>query len=210
MTEGKWRVDFPPVSKSDRSVILSSESGPGRKLNLGCGRDIRSKEEGWVNLDLVGLPGVDVVHDIFDVPYPFDDGSFDHILASHVLEHIPDRLGDEDGLLRVMDELHRILAPGGVLHVKVPHYRLEPEVYFSNPTHYRLISPLTFAGYLGVDGTCIQYHTDARFRHMVTRENRKTRLFGDRINSWHLKKYLGMENLPGLAKPYELEIFLQK
>jgi hypothetical protein len=32
-----------------------------KRLNLGCGRDVRPN---WVNLDRVSLPGVDVVHDI--------------------------------------------------------------------------------------------------------------------------------------------------
>jgi SAM-dependent methyltransferase len=41
------------------------------------------------------------------------DGSFDFIFLSHVLEHIED-----DG--RAMAELHRVLAPGGLVFVEVP------------------------------------------------------------------------------------------
>jgi len=44
---------------------------------------------------------------------PFEDGSFDRIIASEVMEHIPD---DE----AAMRELHRILKPGGVVAVTVP------------------------------------------------------------------------------------------
>ena len=44
---------------------------------------------------------------------PFADGSFDRIIASEVLEHVPDDLG-------VMAELHRVLAPGGRLAATVP------------------------------------------------------------------------------------------
>jgi SAM-dependent methyltransferase len=44
---------------------------------------------------------------------PFADGSFDRIIASEVLEHVPDDLG-------VMTELHRVLAPGGRLAATVP------------------------------------------------------------------------------------------
>ncbi len=44
---------------------------------------------------------------------PFDDGAFDRIIASEVLEHVADDLG-------VMAELHRVLAPGGRLAATVP------------------------------------------------------------------------------------------
>jgi len=44
---------------------------------------------------------------------PFDDESFDVIICSHVLEHIP---ADDDA----MDELHRVLAPDGVAILDVP------------------------------------------------------------------------------------------
>jgi SAM-dependent methyltransferase len=46
---------------------------------------------------------------------PFEDGTFDRIIAAEVLEHIPD-----DG--RAMRELARVLRPGGRLAVTVPRY----------------------------------------------------------------------------------------
>lgn len=46
-----------------------------------------------------------------------DDASFDVILCSHVLEHIPDDR-------RAMRELHRVLRPGGWAILQVP---LDPE-----------------------------------------------------------------------------------
>lgn len=44
---------------------------------------------------------------------PFADDSFDRIIASEVLEHVPDDLG-------VMAELFRVLRPGGRLAATVP------------------------------------------------------------------------------------------
>lgn len=44
---------------------------------------------------------------------PFDDGSFDRVIASEVLEHIPDDQG-------AMHELARVLRPGGTIAVTVP------------------------------------------------------------------------------------------
>jgi SAM-dependent methyltransferase len=46
---------------------------------------------------------------------PFDDGSFDFVIASEILEHVP---ADE----RAIDELVRVLKPGGRLVVTVPRW----------------------------------------------------------------------------------------
>ena len=47
---------------------------------------------------------------------PFDAESFDRVLTSEVLEHLP----DDAAALR---EIHRVLKPGGVLAISVPHAR---------------------------------------------------------------------------------------
>lgn len=82
------------------------------KLNLGCGAD---KKAGYLNLDWNPLTEPDVLHNLNSLPYPFPDLRFDHIEASHVLEHL-------DKPFEIMKELHRILKPGGTLHIKVPHF----------------------------------------------------------------------------------------
>ncbi|MFJ5923937.1 class I SAM-dependent methyltransferase [Kitasatospora sp. NPDC092948] len=46
---------------------------------------------------------------------PFDDGTFDKIIISEVMEHIPDDKG-------VLAEMVRVLKPGGLLAVTVPRY----------------------------------------------------------------------------------------
>jgi SAM-dependent methyltransferase len=46
---------------------------------------------------------------------PFPDATFDRIIASEVMEHIPDDAG-------AMSELARVLRPGGVLAVTVPAF----------------------------------------------------------------------------------------
>ncbi len=49
------------------------------------------------------------------VRLPFPDDSFDRIIASEVLEHVP----DDEGAL---DELMRVLRPGGVLAATIPSW----------------------------------------------------------------------------------------
>lgn len=46
---------------------------------------------------------------------PFDDGTFDVVICSEVLEHIPDWLG-------VLDEINRVLKPGGTFVASVPRF----------------------------------------------------------------------------------------
>jgi SAM-dependent methyltransferase len=83
-----------------------------RRLNLGCGQ---FRKEGFLNVD--EDPGVeaDVLVDLDRFPYPFDDGRFELIEADHVLEHLAEPFA-------VMAELHRILEPGGILVIRVPHF----------------------------------------------------------------------------------------
>ena len=92
------------------------------KLNLGSGTDIRPD---YVNLDIAPLAGVDVVHDLSELPLPFEDGSFEEVLCKDVLEHLD--------YVPVLRELHRILRPGGRLVVEAPHFS-SPAVYI-DPTH---------------------------------------------------------------------------
>ncbi|WP_430409863.1 class I SAM-dependent methyltransferase [Kordia sp.] len=67
-------------------------------------------------------PLADVKADICDLP--FEDNSFDTILCNHVLEHIPDDT-------KAMQELYRILKPGGMAILQIPQ-DLERDVTFED------------------------------------------------------------------------------
>lgn len=84
-----------------------------KKLNLGCGTDIRKD---YINIDFINGNGVDIVHNLNQTPYPFEDDYFDEIYASHVLEHLD---GD---WFKIIKELYRIMKRGGRLLIKVPHF----------------------------------------------------------------------------------------
>jgi SAM-dependent methyltransferase len=70
--------------------------------------------EGFVNVDLLEAPGVDVVADVSG-RLPFDDGSVDLLYASHVLEHLPTARVSE-----VLREWRRVLRDGGRILIAVP------------------------------------------------------------------------------------------
>lgn len=82
-----------------------------KKLNLGCGNRIM---EGYINVDYTQADGVDMVWDLEEFPYPFDDEEIDEIYANHVIEHL-------EPYRKVMGELSRILKKGGKLILAVPH-----------------------------------------------------------------------------------------
>ena len=97
---------------------------PGRRmLDLGCGAH---KTPGATGVDHFDFPGVDVVHNLDQFPYPFADGSFDAVVLNHVVEH----LGDIPATLA---EVRRILAPGGVVWIATPHFTDASS--WTDPTH---------------------------------------------------------------------------
>ena len=110
------------------------------KLNLGCGTDIK---EGYVNLDIIKRKGVDVVHDLDKLPYPFKESTFDEVYASHVLEHV-------DDLMKTMEEIYRILKPGGALVAKVPYFSSSGA--FQDPTHKHFFADDTVKYYIMKNG----------------------------------------------------------
>lgn len=107
----------------------------GMRLNLGCGRGALP---GWVNVDAVALPGVDVVADLDlcrERPLPFPDDSVDEFLLSHVIEHLADPLG-------MMQDLHRVARVGAKITIRCPHGASDDAD--EDPTHLRRMFPQSF------------------------------------------------------------------
>lgn len=105
------------------------------KLNIGCGRNVI---EGWMNVDIVPLPGVDVVYDL-ERPklerLPLNDDSVEEFLLSHVIEHVRNSLG-------LMEELHRVAKPDARMVIRVPHGASDDA--HEDPTHVRCYFPGSF------------------------------------------------------------------
>jgi hypothetical protein len=107
------------------------------------GEDGRPVWRGLVTLDHDPDCKPDVLHDLEDFPYPFEDNSFDEIAAYHCLEHMG-RQGDWRFFFDQFSELWRITKHGGVLFGIVPH--INSKWLWGDPSHTRVISQesLTF------------------------------------------------------------------
>lgn len=96
------------------------------KLNIGCGYD---KRKGYINMDITNDVKPDVVHNLLNIPYPFEDNAFDYILMRDVLEHIP-----KHKLINVLEELYRISKHNTMWDIRVPFYN--NNLANSNLLHY--------------------------------------------------------------------------
>ncbi len=101
-------------------------------LDLGCGGHKQYPTN--IGVDRRRTPAVEVQADIA-AALPFRDAAADRIFLVHVLEHLVD-------FLPLVDECHRVLKPGGVLHVLSPWWRHVNAV--ADPTHVRLLDTQTF------------------------------------------------------------------
>lgn len=119
------------------------------KINLGSGND---PKKGYINVDHLDLPTVDVVHNLIEFPYPFDDNSAENIMAADLIEHLPSHVNvgnpeDKGEMLQstiilFIEECHRILKPGGELYIQTPGYNAE--FLWQDPTHVRGFHIKTF------------------------------------------------------------------
>ena len=84
-------------------------------FDLGCGD---SKREGFIGIDIAKTPSVDIVCDLTKFPWKFaKSGTVDEVFASHFVEHL-----DGSERIKFMEEVYRILKPGGKATFITPYY----------------------------------------------------------------------------------------
>jgi len=121
-----------------------------KKLNLGCGKDIK---EGYINVDSIKLPGVDKVVDLNKYPWPFKDNEFDFVLCSHILEHL-------NSIIKPLEEIWRITKKNSKVKILVP---ISPSVYaFADPAHKQFYTYFTFNYFKEEHNP--NYYSKARFK----------------------------------------------
>lgn len=131
----------------------------GRKLDVGAGA---KRDDGYETMDISPVFMPDFQHDLTVFPWPFEDATFVEVRCWHVLEHLPrsyfvfhaaeqpqmhgsapERMEPRNALIDVMNEMHRILAPGGVADIEVPVFPYWTAI--ADPTHLSFFVPQTFA-----------------------------------------------------------------
>jgi len=126
------------IGKNDRSVKSSSrtffmsETMVTKKINLGGGND---RMPGYINIDILALPNVDIVHDLA-TGIPLPDGSVEEVYTTHFLEHLSD-------VVFMMKEIYRVCAPGALVKIKAPYFKSVGA--FKDPTHKSFFTEKTFA-----------------------------------------------------------------
>lgn len=91
------------------------------KIHIGAGQ---SPLPGWVNIDSYPAElALDVTWGL-----PFADGAADYVFMSHILEH----LYYPDGALGLLQEVRRVLAPGGRVRIIVPDVEKCLRAYVDN------------------------------------------------------------------------------
>lgn len=150
-------------------------------LDLGCGLH----KDADIGMDAYAVPGVDVVHNALDVPWPFSDASFDRVVSHQFLEHLPPTgSAGSDPLFTVFDEVWRILKPGGVFAFDVPHFKGDQA--YNDPTHRRSIDDRYFTRFYTPD----EYNPYYPRKMWVLKSFRIERSYGLRFfNEWHMKRH---------------------
>lgn len=135
-------------------------------LDLGCGAvprnpyrrdqlfgvDIRCSADSASNIHAANLT-VD--------PIPFEDSQFDSVSAFDFFEHIPRIFPTPDGkstrfpFVELMNEVYRVLKPGGLLYALTPAYPATEA--FQDPTHVNIISESTHLYFTGIAPTARMY-----------------------------------------------------
>jgi hypothetical protein len=98
-----------------------------RRLNWGCGQHVAP---GWINSDVKEEAGVDLVADIRD-GLPLETNSIDYAVSIHTLPEF-----SYPELVPVLEELRRVLKPGGTLRLALPDLRRGIDAYRDGDENY--------------------------------------------------------------------------
>lgn len=101
-------------------------------LNLGCGSHFHPA---WVNVDMASAHPAVMAYNLLE-GFPFEDGVFDLVYHSHVLEHMPRWEAP-----RFLAECWRVLKPGGLLRVAIPDLETICRLYLAALDRLADVSP---------------------------------------------------------------------
>lgn len=144
-----------------------------RHLDLGCGTLPRNPygRSALYGVDIRALDGMSgftfAVANLSFEPIPFEADSFASVSAFDFLEHVPRILNGNAPnttvfpFVRLMDEVWRVLAPGGLFYAVTPCYPgLEA---FQDPTHVNIITEQTHDYFCGAEPRARMYGFSGAF-----------------------------------------------
>ena len=107
-------IDYLPNCDLRDVLLLLAKDQRGRTLDYGCGgspyRELFTNLRPYVRADIPPGEGLDLTLDADGLLPGEADGSYDVVLSTQVLEHVPDAP-------RYLAEAYRLLRPGGALIV---------------------------------------------------------------------------------------------
>lgn len=149
-------------------------------LSVGCGK--QPSKENLIRLDKSPELKPDVVWDLNQFPYPFNDFSFSKIECLDVIEHL-------DSIVRTLEEFHRILEPSGLLRITTPHFSCANS--FTDPTHKWHLSYFSFDFFS--EGHNLSYYSNAKYyvrhRHIQFQGSKLDRSIVSRLANKFPKTY---------------------
>lgn len=117
-------------------------------LDIGCGPVPRNpyQRQQMFGVDLSGSVDGGPIRraNLVTQPIPFASDSFDSVSAYDFLEHVPRVMLTPDGLntrfpfIELMNEIWRVLKPGGLLYALTPVY--PSKAAFQDPTHVNIMT----------------------------------------------------------------------
>lgn len=126
MQENSNSVTYTEKIYTKNGITQVNVFGDKKVLHIGSGK---SRLAGTTTMDMLNLPGVDIVHDLDQMPWPIQDNEYDVIFAHSVFEHLEDQV-------KIMEEMWRILKPKGRIVICVPHFRCVDAFNDSTHTHF--------------------------------------------------------------------------
>jgi SAM-dependent methyltransferase len=144
-----------------------------RHLDLGCGPVPRNpyQQDELFGVDIAPTENSSQITirqaNLTLQPIPFPDHYFDSLSAFDFLEHVPRVLPTPDGLstrfpfIELMNEIHRVLRPGGILYALTPCYPAYEA--FQDPTHVNIMTEKTHLYFTGANPLGRMYGFSGQF-----------------------------------------------
>jgi len=106
-------IEIGPLNRP----IVTRQMGKVRYVDHATTEELRLKYAQDTNVDVDQIVDVDYVWGEKQLPELVNDEvPFDYVVASHVIEHVPDLIG-------WLKEIHAVLKPGGILALAIPDKR---------------------------------------------------------------------------------------